>query len=218
VSPPKLVIFDCDGVLVDSERISNRVLAAALRVEGLAIEPAQSRARYQGRLLADIASDAEAQLGRPLAGDWAERFEADRDEAFRSELRGVPGAREAVQTVLAAGAQACVASQGRLTKIELTLTLTGLRELFAPDALFSAESVARGKPHPDLFLRAAATIGVAPSDCAVVEDTPSGVLAARAARMRALGMSADSDERALRDAGAEIVAAMVDVPGRLGLV
>jgi len=215
--PPSLVIFDCDGVLVDSERISNRVLAANLSSLGMSISTAESRARYQGLLLADIAARASAELGRELPEDWAERYERERDVAFESELAIVPGARAAVEGVLAAGAHACVASQGRLAKTHLTLGLTGLRELFAEDALFSAESVPRGKPFPDLFLHAAASMGFAAHDTAVVEDSASGVKAARAAEMRVLGYSADSDARALGDAGAELIDSMLEVPRRLGL-
>jgi HAD superfamily hydrolase (TIGR01509 family) len=212
-----LVIFDCDGVLVDSEAISNRVLARMLSAEGLALSTEQSRARYQGRLLAEIVADAEAELGRPLREGFADDYERRRDEAFRAELRAVPGAGAAVEAVRRAGVAVCVASQGRVAKMRLTLALTGLRGLFADGALFSAEQVPRGKPHPDLFLHAARTLGAEPASCAVVEDTPSGILAARAAAMRALGLAADSDEAALRDAGAEVVGSMAEVPARLGL-
>jgi len=111
----------------------------------------------------------------------------------------------------------CVASQGKLEKTRLSLELTGLRRLFGEDALFSAESVPRGKPHPDLFLHAAGTMGAEPAACAVVEDTPSGVTAAVAAGMRVIGYAADSDEAALRAAGAEIVHSLDEVPRLLGL-
>ena len=214
---PSLVIFDCDGVLVDSERISNRVLAANLSALGIPISTEESRARYQGLLLADIAARASTELGRELPEDWAEGYERERDVAFESELEIVPGARAAVEGVLAAGAHACVASQGRLAKTRLTLGLTGLRELFADDALFSAESVPRGKPFPDLFLHAAASMGFEPHHTAVVEDSASGVKAARAAQMQVLGYHADSDAAALRDAGAELVDSMSEVPARLAL-
>jgi HAD superfamily hydrolase (TIGR01509 family) len=217
VDPPSLVIFDCDGVLVDSERISNRVLAANLSSLGLPITMEESRRRYQGRLLADIAAKVGEQLGGALPDDWAEGYERERDVAFEADLEIVPGAREAVEGVIAGGARACVASQGRLAKTELTLALTGLRGLFGRDALFSAESVPRGKPHPDLFLHAAAAMGAAPRETAVVEDSPSGVTAARAAQMRVLGYSADSDPDALVEAGADLVESMREVPARLGL-
>ncbi len=119
--------------------------------------------------------------------------------------------------VAAAGVPVCVASQGKLEKTRLSLELTGLRQLFSDGALFSAHSVPRGKPHPDVFLHAARTMGAEPASCVVVEDSPSGVIAAVAAGMRVLGYTADSDETALRAAGAELVASLDEVPMLLGL-
>lgn len=213
----QLVIFDCDGVLVDSEVISNDVLARTLTEQGLPTTLTQARHDYQGLLLEEIDSRAQAKLGRPLAKDWLERYERDRAAAFRRELRAVPGAAEAVKRIRAAGVPVCVASQGKLEKTRLSLKLTQLDALFPDDVRFSAHSVARGKPHPDLFLHAAMTMGVEPSRCAVVEDTPSGVTAAVSAGMRALGYAADSDEAGLRQAGAETLLALEELPAVLGL-
>lgn len=213
----QLVIFDCDGVLVDSEVISNDVLARSLTEQGLPTTLAQARRDYQGLLLADIDSRAQTKLGRPLERDWLERYERDRTEAFRRELRPVPGAAETVKRIRAAGVRVCVASQGKLEKTRLSLKLTKLDPLFPDEVLFSAYSVPRGKPHPDLFLHAAQAMGVEPSCCAVVEDTPSGVTAAVSAGMRALGYAADSDEEALRRAGAETLLALDELPVMLGL-
>jgi HAD superfamily hydrolase (TIGR01509 family) len=213
----RLVIFDCDGVLVDSESISNDVLAQKLTREGLPTTLAEARRDYQGLLLAEVVARAQARLGRALPPGWLESYERERAEVFRRELRPVTGAATVVERVTAAGLEVCVASQGKLAKTRLSLGLTGLRPLFRPEALFSAESVARGKPYPDLFLRAAATLGAAPSGCVVVEDTPSGVTAAVAAGMRVLGYVADSDEDALRRAGAETLRSLTELPGLLGL-
>jgi HAD superfamily hydrolase (TIGR01509 family) len=213
----QLVIFDCDGVLVDSETISNEVLAAALTAEGLPTTLAQARRDYQGLLLADILSSAQAKLGRELEDDWLERYERERGEAFHRELAPVRGAAETVQHISSAGISVCVASQGKLEKTRLSLALTGLRNLFGPDVLFSAYSVPRGKPHPDLFLHAARAMKAEPSRCAVVEDTPSGVTAAVSARMRVFGYAADSDERALREAGAQTLTSLEKLPALLGL-
>ncbi len=213
----QLVIFDCDGVLVDSEVISNRVLARLLTEIGLPRDLAQTRREYQGLLLDEIVTRTEAALGHPVPGDFLERFVTQRAEEFRRDLKPVPGANEMVTRVKSADVQVCVASQGRLEKSRMTLALTGLERLFDEDAVFSAYSVERGKPFPDLFLYAAATMGAEPATSAVVEDTPSGVQAAVAAGMRVLGYSADSDEPALRDAGAEIVRSLDEVPALLGL-
>jgi HAD superfamily hydrolase (TIGR01509 family) len=213
----ELVIFDCDGVLVDSEVISNRVLAAMLTKQGLPTTLPQARREYQGLLLADVLARAEAKLGRSLPADWLARYEVERSEAFRCGLEPVAGVAETVERLRCAGLRVCVASQGKLEKTRLSLALTGLDHLFPEHVRFSAYSVANGKPAPDLFLYAAATIGVEPAACAVVEDTPSGVEAAIAAGMRAIGYTADSDERALREAGAERLGSLDELPRLLGL-
>jgi HAD superfamily hydrolase (TIGR01509 family) len=213
----QMVIFDCDGVLVDSEVISNEVLARALTEQGLPTTLAQSRRDYQGLLLADIDSRAQDKLGRPLEQDWLERYERDRTAVFHRELRAVPGIAAVVRRITTAGVAVCVASQGKLEKIRLSLKLTELEHLFPEQAIFSAYSVSRGKPDPDLFLHAAQAMAVLPSRCTVVEDTPSGVTAAVAAGMRVFGYSADSDPTALRQAGAEVFESMEELPGLLGL-
>lgn len=214
---PRLAIFDCDGVLVDSEVISNGVLAQALSAEGLSMTLAEARAAYQGLLLAEVVRDAEARLGRELPAGWLARYEADRTEAFRRELRAVPGAADAVAAFRDAGVEVCVASQGKVEKTRLSLELTGLRALFAEDALFGAELVARGKPHPDLFLHAASTMGVAAAECVVIEDSPSGVRAASAAAMRVFGYAADSDAKELERAGAEVIHSLTELTELFGL-
>lgn len=217
MSELELVIFDCDGVLVDSEVISNNVLARALTAEGLPTTLAQARREYQGLLLSEVVLRAQQSLGREFADGWVQRFEDDRTEAFRQELEAVPGAASAVQRVKDAGIPVCVASQGSLEKTRMTLGLTGLHSLFPAHALFSGGLVPRGKPHPDLFLHAAATMRATPSRCVVVEDTVSGVIAAVAGGMRAIGYAADSDETALRNAGAEIVHTLSQLPEMLAI-
>jgi HAD superfamily hydrolase (TIGR01509 family) len=212
-----LVIFDCDGVLVDSEVISNEVLARMLTDAGLPTTLSEARRACQGRLLTDVRDRAQAKIGRAFPTDWVAAYEYERDEAFRRELKPVQGAAEMVQRVQVAGLKVCVASQGQLTKTRLTLGLTGLRDLFPPEALFSAYDVPRPKPDPALFQHAAATMNASPSACAVIEDSPSGVTAAVAAGMRAIGYAADSDEHALRNAGADITHSLADVPGLLGV-
>lgn len=214
---PELVIFDCDGVLVDSEVLSNEVLARELTAEGLPTTMVQARRDYQGLLLTDILRAAETRLRRPLPEDWTDRYEHARAEVFRRDLQAVAGAGELVHLLHAAGVAVCVASQGKLAKTDLSLELTGLAELFPPEVRFSAWQVARGKPHPDLFLHAAATLGAQPPRCLVIEDTPSGVEAGVAAGMRVLGYCADSDAEALQRAGAELIVSLADIPGLLEL-
>jgi HAD superfamily hydrolase (TIGR01509 family) len=214
----ELVIFDCDGVLVDSEAISNEVLARMLTRDGLPTTLHEARRDYQGLLLSDVQGRAEGKLGRSLPAGWLAEYERERAEAFRHGLEPIAGAANAVRRIKAAGLKVCVASQGALQKTRMTLGLTGLRELFPSYALFSAHDVPRPKPDPALFRHAAATMNAKPSACMVIEDTPSGVMAAVAAGMRAIGYAADSDERALRSAGAEIIGSLEDLPDLQGLL
>jgi len=214
---PELVIFDCDGVLVDSEGISNEVLARALSAAGLPTSTADALRDYKGMLLRDVVARAETQLRASLPDGFIEAFERDRVLEFRRRLHPVAGASATVRSLQAAGVSVCVASQGKLEKTELTLRLTGLRDLFREDSLFSAYSVPRGKPHPDVFLHAAKAMHAAPDRCVVVEDTVIGVIAARAAGMRALGYAPDEDESALSAAGADIVRSLADVPALIGI-
>ena len=206
-------------MLVDSEPISNAVLAQALTRVGLPTTARAALSEFRGLHMSDVVARAEARLGGPLPEGWVPDYERERANAFRQSLTATPGAAEAVRAVRAAGIAVCVASQGRREKTELTLSLTGLREMFAPDAIFSAYTVQRGKPHPDLFLHAAATMGVAPERSVVIEDTTVGVAAALAAGMRVLGYAVPgaADAQALADAGAEVVTTLTDVPARLGL-
>ena len=216
-APPLLVIFDCDGVLVDSEPISNGVLAEMLAEQGWELTVEQCRARFQGLLLEQVRELAEQQLGRALPEGWLEDYVRRRAAVFDAQLEPVAGASELVRRVAAAGIAVCVASQGSLAKTARSLALTGLDGLFGEHARFSASQVPRGKPHPDLFLHAAAVMGAPAARCVVVEDTPSGVTAAVAAGMRVLGYTADSDQHALRAAGAEPLGSMADLPGALGV-
>jgi HAD superfamily hydrolase (TIGR01509 family) len=213
----KLIIFDCDGVLVDSEPISNRVLATTLTEEGLPTTLEEALKEYKGLLLSETISRAQEKLGHALSPGWVERFERTRTEAFRQDLRPVTGAAEAVERVKQSGLAICVASQGKLEKTHLTLGLTGLRDLFSEDALFSAYNVPRGKPHPDLFRHAAKVMGAESHQCVVIEDTPLGVTAAVSAEMPVLGYAADADPSALEQAGARIFDSMNDLPRLLGI-
>ena len=137
-------------------------------------------------LLAEIGADVESRFGRRLRTDFWAGFEADRELVFLSELEPVSGARELLEATERAGVPRCVASQGQHYKTEFTLTHTGLRGFFAEDALFSAYQVARGKPHPRLFLHAAGAMGVPPDRCVVIEDSSSGMIAGVAAGMQVI--------------------------------
>ncbi|NBE99710.1 HAD family hydrolase [Nonomuraea sp. KC401] len=172
-----LVIFDCDGVLVDSEPISTRVGTAALRRLGWTIDEAEYAERFVGCTNEYWAE----QVGETPPG-WRERLNADHKAAIMAELRAVEGIEAAIDQLTV---PTCVASNGRHATIRRSLELTGLGKRF-DGRVFSAEDVARGKPAPDLFLHAARTMGVPPERCVVVEDSPFGVTAAMSAGMRCL--------------------------------
>ncbi len=184
-SATRLVIFDCDGVLVDSEAIACRVDAEILSALGFPIAFEEFRDRYVGISTATMCADIEARHGRRLPADIADRLLAAVLAAFEAELAPIPGIPEALRAI---GAPRCVASSSDPPRIRRSLEIAGLLGLFEPH-LFSATMVARGKPAPDIFLHAAASMGVAPRGCVVVEDSIPGVQAARAAGMRVLGFT-----------------------------
>jgi len=178
-----LVIFDCDGVLVDSEPIANRVLAEHLTAAGYPTTTEESVERYMGGSFAAMADDVRSRFGGVLRPEFAERYHADLYAAFDGELLAVAGIASVVDGL---GLPTCVASSGTSERIRRVLGVTGLLPRFE-GRIFSAVEVERGKPAPDLFLHAAARMGVAPARCAVVEDSPRGVAAGVAAGMAVLG-------------------------------
>ncbi len=213
---PELIVFDCDGVLVDSEPIANRIMAEAITALGWPLSTADSMARFKGHHFDTIIAAVEDRLGRPLAVDWLPALRAATDAAFERELEPVPGVIAALDAIAECGTPTCVASQGPLEKMAVSLGVTGLRARFE-GRVFSADQVARGKPHPDLFLFAAEAMGVAPGTCVVIEDSPLGVTGARAAGMAVLGFAPEGDGAELAAAGAELFRDMAELPGLLGL-
>jgi HAD superfamily hydrolase (TIGR01509 family) len=220
--PPELVIFDCDGVLVDSEPVSNRVLAATISVAGVPIDAAGVAERFESMRLEDIRAAVEEQRGEPLPDDWIEAFERRRAAEFRQGMEPIPGVEAVLLQIRAAGLAACVASQANVAKMELTLGLTGLISYFETAHLFSSRMVEHGKPHPELFLLAARKMGVDPARCVVIEDAAPGIRGALAAGMRALGYAPSVDgkqptQQRLEAAGATIFESMPELPALLGL-
>ena len=181
-TPIELVIFDCDGVLVDSERLAVRVESELLTEMGWPLSEADVLDRFVGRSDAHMIGEIEAHFGRPVP-EFAERYRLRLFEAFEHELTPVPGVLGALDGIDLA---TCIASSGTHEKMARTLGATGLFDRF-DGRNFSATEVDRGKPAPDLFLFAAAEMGVSPQACAVIEDSRSGVEAARAAGMVSFG-------------------------------
>lgn len=177
---PELVIFDCDGVLVDSEPISIGVLVDVVQEAGYRISPEEAYARFLGKSMASICNMLADDPGLDFTKTHLDRMRALLYRRFRSELRPVDGVAETLGRLLPAR---CVASSSQPERIALSLDVTGLLPLLRPH-LFSATMVENGKPAPDLFLHAARQMHTQPEYCLVIEDSPAGIEAARRAGMR----------------------------------
>ena len=195
---PNLVIFDCDGVLVDSEPIANRIFAHALAELGLHLSIEQMYAEFVGRPMGYCLERVAELSERPVPAQFEPELRRRTFEAFRRELRATPGIESALDALRV---PCCVASSGDPEKMRETLGITGLLSRFE-GRLFSATQVPRGKPAPDVYLFAARKCGVDPSTCVVVEDSPIGVQAGAAAGMTVLGYSAHMNRDQLTEAGA----------------
>ena len=182
------VIFDCDGVLVDSEPIINHAHASVLTACGYSITEQDLVERFCGMSDREMLEIIECEWGRTLPAAYAERVGAVIAAGFRQSLAAIEGVAEVLDAL---SLPICVASSSTLEQIRGKLQLTGLLQRFGEN-LFSATMVARGKPAPDLFLHAAQQLAVAPDCCLVIEDSPAGIEAARAAGMTVIGFSGGS--------------------------
>ena len=208
MSDPELVIFDCDGVLVDSEIIAARVEAGLITAAGFPIEAEELAERYAGLTFKDILMEIEREAAIPFQASLLGEAERLVDKRLSSEVRATEGAREAVASV---PYPKCVCSNSSKHRIEAMLGRTGILPLFGGN-IFSAKEppVEKPKPAPDVFLHGAQAMGARPEACFVVEDSVHGVHAAKAAGMRAIGFTGNSHSYpgladALTDAGAETV-------------
>jgi HAD superfamily hydrolase (TIGR01509 family) len=194
------VIFDNDGVLVDSERLANTILAELLTEAGLPYTFDETVRDFMGGSMVSMRQQAEARLGAPLPADLEDRYHQRLFDGF-AQLQPVPGVREVLDRLDADGITYCLASSGTHRRIHTALTAVGFWDRFE-GRIYSSEDVAHGKPAPDLFLHAASSMGVKPADCVVVEDSPLGVAAANAAGMKVFGFAAMTDPVKLSSADA----------------
>jgi HAD superfamily hydrolase (TIGR01509 family) len=205
----ELVIFDCDGVLVDSEPLAIRIDAILFAEFGMPMSEEEIVDRFVGRSPSVTRDAIEAHLGHPLPEDFEARSRAMFDEVYARELEPIDGIEEALDQITA---RTCVASSSEPDRLDHKLRLTGLYERFA-GRIFSADEVPNGKPAPDLFLHAARQIGVRPAACAVVEDSQYGVQAARAAGMQAFGYTGSvTPARMLEGPGTTLFDDMRELP------
>jgi len=216
--PLELVIFDCDGVLIDSEALCNRVVAEILTEAGWPMTAKECTDRFIGMSFYAMQPEIEARLGRSLGDDWVDRVVDVVTAAMEREAEPVAGAREALDAVMAMGLNWRIASNSSHLEMAAKFGRVGWLELVAGRVHSSVDVIARGgagKPAPDLFLAAAAAAAVAPARCLVIEDSVHGATAARAAGMDCLGFVPHGDAAALRAAGAMPFHSMHDLPGLL---
>jgi HAD superfamily hydrolase (TIGR01509 family) len=211
---PKAVIFDCDGVVVDSEPMLFDMLAEDLARHGLPLPVETLNARFLGLTLQGLRDKANA-AGASLLDDWCDDFYMRLYAKLKRGVPLVPGILTVLEALDNAGIPYAMGSNGSAEKMQITLGQHGLIPRFR--GLFSGQTLGKPKPAPDLFLHAAVALNTAPADCIVIEDSPTGAQAARAAGMRCMGYAPHGNAAALTDAGAIIFSDMKDLPRLLGL-
>jgi len=200
----KLVIFDCDGVLVDSEYISIPLLAEDITAAGYPMDTEEALRRYKGGKFSHLQPQIEAEFGVSLGNDWIKQYYRRQFSALEKDVTPVPGIASVLDFVDSSKLEKAVASQGPIEKMDITLSATGLLNRFN-GRIFSANMVKRPKPAPDLFLHVAETCGHHARDCLVIENSPTGVRGARAAGMAVMGFAAGGDGKELSAAGANVI-------------
>ncbi|MBO9473968.1 HAD family phosphatase [Shimia sp. R10_1] len=213
--PPDLVLFDCDGVLVDSERITNALLVENLAARGLQVAPDRVIDLFVGGTIAGVAKTARS-FGATLEENWVDLIYAEMFERLAQEATPVPGVPSLLDALDAAGIPYGVCSNGPHAKMDVTLARCGLTQRFA-GRIYSREDVPNPKPAPDVYLKAAADAGIAPANCVVVEDSPNGARAGKAAGMHTLGFIADTAAEHLTPICDAVFDDMRALPGLLGL-
>lgn len=213
-----MVIFDCDGVLVDTERLSNAFMAKVITERGFPISGAESQKRFVGLSLVSVRDKLLSEEGIDLGEDFVDAVYSNLPSIFAQGVDAIPNVEKLLDILQRANLPWCVASSGKYDKMRLTLGASGLLPYFE-DVLFSAYDLKRGKPHPDLFLHAAKSMGHRPETCVVIEDSLFGVQAAVSAGIRVFAYCGDetADRKALAAAGGEIIDDLLEVAARLGL-
>lgn len=210
-SPLRLVIFDCDGVLVDSEGPAARVTAHEVSLLGWPLTPNEAMARFIGLRLSDMPALVAAQTGQPVPSGWVEHLRDRLIETFANDVELMPGAAAVLRATAALGLPYRVASNSSHEEMAVKFARTGLTPL-VEGRTHSARDVAAGKPAPDVFLAAAAAEGIPPHACIVVEDSLPGIRGALAAGMICIGLDPRGPGEALREAGAHPIQALSELP------
>ena len=206
----ELIIFDCDGVLVDSEILANEELKLALVSCGLTMTTDQVIETFVGRSMTYVVEKSQEILGHNLPGDFLDRLQEKTFASFERNLKPVQGIRNVLRSLSGRPQKICVASSGSFEKMDLTLGLTDLKHFFG-DNIYNSTQVRRGKPYPDLYLFAANEMDVDPARCLVIEDSLPGVQGAVAAGMEVLAYSVRGQDKSLATAGGMIFSDMNDI-------
>lgn len=216
IYPPDLVIFDCDGVIVDSEPISNEVLRVDLAQRGLDLPLDQIMTLFVGGTMQGVMDKARS-MGADLPDAWLDLIYGQMFEALAERVEVIPGVREVLNRLDGAGIAYAIGSNGPHEKMDVTLGRTGLMSRFA-GRIVSRTDVPNPKPAPDVYLRAAEICGVAPERAVVIDDSPSGARAGKAAGIYTLGFVADTEPSRMTEHCDALFDNMSDLPSRLGLV
>jgi HAD superfamily hydrolase (TIGR01509 family) len=208
------VIFDCDGVLVDSEYLASRVEAELIRALGLRLDIEEVHGLFLGKTVDGVLDAIATRTGKRPDTAWAYNWAFATAHAFKRELQPVAGVRAVIEELRRGGYALAVASQSPLARVRFSLEVTGLDTLFG-EQVYVTSMVEHPKPAPDVYLLAAARLGVRPADCVVVEDSPAAAAAARGAGMRAVGYAPGKTFDAMRASGAVVIRSMDELPARL---
>lgn len=212
-TPPRCIIFDCDGILVDSEQITFSVLAAMSKEAGLSLSEAELEANFLGKSLNSIIAFIEQATGKSLVNNFESEFRERTFTKFKTDLQPVDGTTELLERLTL---PICVASSGPPQKIRMNLELTGLDHYFG-DHIFSCYDLKRWKPDPAIFLHAADIMGFLPQECVVIEDSPTGVQGAVAGGFRTYGLARHDNDQRLAAAGAVVFQHMGELIDLLNL-
>lgn len=210
---PKCIIFDCDGTLVDSEHVTNQIIAEMAGELGISMTGDEATATFGGKTLDAVLYKMRELSGKEIPDDWLPRLIKKVSEAWKTELNPVNGVRELLENL---NIPLCVASNGEPIHVNQSLEMTGLRDFFDGN-IFCASDVGVPKPAPDLFLYAAKKMGFKPEQCIVIEDSISGVMAASRAKIKVYGLVKMCSAEELENAGAIPFTNMLNLPALLGI-
>lgn len=210
------LIFDCDGVLVDSEYLTSRVEAELLEELGLSLTVDEVHGLFLGKTVDGVLDEIAKLTGKRPSSAFAYNWAFATARAFEQELMPVPFVRVALEELRRGGYKMAVASQSPLARVRFSLEVTGLTEFFG-DHVYVTSMVPRPKPAPDIYLHAASRLTTPPGDCVVIEDSPAGAASARGAGFRVIGYAPGDTVAAMRGSGATVIHSMDELLGKIGV-